>query len=104
VVAPYPNVGTLSGQSTVALDYELFNGTAGTPGGSNGAVGPYGGGVRLPLLTVSRWSRGGWVCSETFDQSSLTRFIEARFGSTSPTGAAPFSATLEPLPVASRGK
>jgi phospholipase C len=80
VVAPYPNVGTLPGQSTVALDNELFGGTAGTPGGSDGVVGPYGGGVRVPLLAVSPWSRGGWVCSETFDHTSLIRFIEARFG------------------------
>ena len=80
VVGPYPNVGGLAGQSTVPLDNELFNGTAGTPGGSNGVVGPYGLGVRVPLLVVSPWSSGGWVCSETFDHTSLIRFIEARFG------------------------
>jgi phospholipase C len=80
VVGHYPNVGGLAGQSTVALDNELFNGTAGTPGGSNGVVGPYGLGVRVPLLIVSPWSTGGWVCSETFDHTSLIRFIEARFG------------------------
>jgi phospholipase C len=80
MVAPYPNVGTLRGQSTVPLTNELFDGTAGTPGGTNGVVGPYGGGVRVPLLAVSPWSRGGWVCSETFDHTSLIRFIESRFG------------------------
>ncbi len=80
VVGPYPNVGGLAGQSTVPLDNELFNGTAGTPGGSDGVVGPYGTGVRVPLLVVSPWSSGGWVCSETFDHTSLIRFIEARFG------------------------
>lgn len=80
VVGPYPNVGDLAGKSTVPLDNELFNGTAGTPGGTNGVVGPYGLGVRVPLLVVSPWSTGGWVCSETFDHTSLIRFIEARFG------------------------
>jgi phospholipase C len=80
VVAPYPNVGDLRGDSTVPLDNELFGGTAGTPGGSGGVVGPYGLGVRVPLLVISPWSRGGWVCSETFDHTSLIRFIEARFG------------------------
>jgi phospholipase C len=80
IVGPYPNVGALAGQSTVPLDNELFNGTAGTPGGSNGVVGPYGLGVRVPLLVVSPWSTGGWVCSEVFDHTSLIRFIEARFG------------------------
>ncbi len=80
VVGAYPNVGELNGQSTVPLDNELFNGTAGTPKGSGGVVGPYGLGVRVPLLIVSPWSTGGWVCSETFDHTSLIRFIEARFG------------------------
>jgi phospholipase C len=79
VVGPYPNVGGLAGRSTVSVENELFDGTAGTPGGTNGVVGPYGLGVRVPLLVVSPWSRGGWVCSETFDHTSLIRFIEARF-------------------------
>jgi phospholipase C len=80
VVAPYPNVGGLAGQSTVPLDNELFNGTAGRSNGSGGVVGPYGLGVRVPLLVVSPWSAGGWACSETFDHTSLIRFMEARFG------------------------
>jgi phospholipase C len=84
VVGPYPNVGGLAGQSTVPLDNELFNGKAGTPGGSDGVVGPYGTGVRVPLLVVSPWSAGGWVCSETFDHTSLIRLIEARFGVSEP--------------------
>ena len=80
LIGPYPNVGALPGQSTVPLDNELFGGKAGTPGGTNGVVGPYGLGVRVPLLVVSPWSKGGWVCSEVFDHTSLIRFIEARFG------------------------
>jgi phospholipase C len=80
LVSPYPNVGGLAGQSTVPLDNELFNGKAGTSGGSDGVVGPYGLGVRVPLIVVSPWSTGGWVCSETFDHTSLIRLIEARFG------------------------
>jgi phospholipase C len=84
VVGPYPNVGGLAGKSTVPLDNELFEGQAGTPGGSNGVVGPYGLGVRVPLLVVSPWSTGGWVCSEVFDHTSVIRFIEARFGVNEP--------------------
>jgi phospholipase C len=80
VVSPYPRVGDLAGQSTVPLDNEFFAGKAGTPGGSDGTPGPYGLGVRVPLLIVSPWSKGGWVCSETFDHSSLIRLLEARFG------------------------
>jgi phospholipase C len=64
----------------VSLDNELFEGKAGTPGGTDGVVGPYGLGVRVPLLIVSPWSRGGWVCSEIFDHTSLIRFLERRFG------------------------
>ena len=80
VVSPYPNVGGLSGKSTVPLDNEYFAGKAGTPTGSDGVPGPYGLGVRVPMLVVSPWSKGGWVCSETFDHTSLLRFMEARFG------------------------
>jgi phospholipase C len=32
------------------------------------------------MIVVSPWSKGGFVCSETFDHTSLVRFIEARFG------------------------
>jgi phospholipase C len=84
VVGPYPNVGALPGESTVPLDNEFFAGTAGTPGGTNGVPGPYGLGVRVPLLIVSPWSTGGWVCSEVFDHTSLIRFTEARFGVSEP--------------------
>jgi phospholipase C len=80
VVSPYPNVGGLPGQSTVPLTNEFFAGTGGTPGGSNGVPGPYGLGVRVPMVVVSPWSKGGWVCSETFDHTSLIRLMETRFG------------------------
>jgi phospholipase C len=32
------------------------------------------------MLAVSPWSKGGFVCSEVFDHTSVIRFIEARFG------------------------
>jgi len=80
VPCPYPNVGALPGQSTVPLDNEFFAGVAGTPGGSNGVPGPYGLGIRVPLLIVSPWSRGGYVCSEIFDHTSLIQLLEQRFG------------------------
>jgi phospholipase C len=41
---------------------------------------PYGLGPRVPLYVISPWSRGGWVCSEVFDHTSIIRFLEARFG------------------------
>ena len=34
-------------------------------------AGPYGLGQRVPMLVVSPWTRGGWVCSDVFDHTSL---------------------------------
>jgi phospholipase C len=36
------------------------------------------------MIVVSPWSKGGFVCSEVFDHTSLIRFIEQRFGLKSP--------------------
>lgn len=36
-------------------------------------------GIRVPLLVVSPWTKGGWVCSEVFDHTSIIRFLESRF-------------------------
>jgi phospholipase C len=41
---------------------------------------PIGFGFRVPMIVVSPWTTGGYVCSETFDHSSLVRFLERRFG------------------------
>ncbi len=37
-------------------------------------------GFRVPCLVVSPFSRGGYVCSQTFDHTSVLRLLEARFG------------------------
>ena len=37
-------------------------------------------GPRVPLLVISPFSRGGFVCSDVFDHTSLLRFLETRFG------------------------
>ena len=41
---------------------------------------PYGLGPRVPMLAISPWSKGGYVCSEVFDHTSVIRFLETRFG------------------------
>jgi phospholipase C len=41
---------------------------------------PVGLGFRVPCLIVSPFSRGGYVCSETFDHTSTLRLIETRWG------------------------
>ena len=51
----------------------------GTPGEFIGGV-PIGLGFRVPCLVISSFSRGGFVCGDTFDHTSTLRLIEARFG------------------------
>ncbi|CAM2153172.1 Non-hemolytic phospholipase C [Pararobbsia alpina] len=63
-----------AGRSTVALTNEYFAGNATYP------AGPYGLGPRVPMIIVSPWTKGGYVCSQTFDHTSLIRFINKRFG------------------------
>ena len=45
-----------------------------------GVTGPIGLGFRVPMLVLSPFSRGGYLCSDTFDHTSLLRFIETRWG------------------------
>jgi phospholipase C len=61
------------GRSTVDASNEIFPGSPGNPRF------PYGLGFRVPMIVISPWSKGGWVCSEVFDHTSLIRFIEQRF-------------------------
>jgi phospholipase C len=50
------------------------------PGSDPNGLQVVGLGNRVPMIVVSPWSRGGWVCSETFDHTSVLRFLEKRFG------------------------
>lgn len=74
VVPPTPAATPTQGQSTVAVSNDFFAGNPSYPSG------PYGLGQRVPMTVVSPWTRGGWVCSQVFDHTSLIRFIEQRFG------------------------
>ncbi|MFJ4520837.1 phosphocholine-specific phospholipase C [Streptomyces sp. NPDC088810] len=74
VIPPYPPASAAQGKSTVDPAPDLFKGDAGH------VAGPYGLGQRVPMLVVSPWSKGGYVCSETLDHTSIIRFIERRFG------------------------
>lgn len=66
--APLPATDRSMGLSTVDTAGESYKGQA------------VGLGVRVPLLIVSPWTRGGWVNSQIFDHSSVIRFLERRFG------------------------
>ena len=73
LVPPTPPASRAQGLSTVPITNEIF------PGDSGHAPGPYGFGIRVPMIVVSPWTRGGWVNSQLFDHTSLIRFLEARF-------------------------
>ena len=44
--------------------------------GAEGRAGPIGLGYRVPLLIASPWTRGGYVCSQVFDHTSILQFLE----------------------------
>jgi phospholipase C len=83
MVPPTPPMSRAQGISTVGTTNELFNGSSGYPA-SKFTPGPYGLGVRVPMIVISPWSKGGWVNSQVFDHTSLIRFVERRFGVTEP--------------------
>ncbi|NDZ69628.1 phospholipase C, phosphocholine-specific, partial [Streptomyces sp. SID10362] len=62
------------GLSTADTSTEVYG------GGPSYGPGVYGLGPRVPMLVVSPWSTGGYVCSQTFDHTSVLRFMEQRFG------------------------
>jgi phospholipase C len=78
MVPPTPPASAAQGISTVTTENEIF------AGNDTYGAGPYGLGVRVPMIVVSPWSKGGWVSSEVFDHTSLIRFIEKRFGADYP--------------------
>jgi phospholipase C len=72
-VPPTPPMNRAQGISTVPTTNEIITGNA------SFIDGPIGLGVRVPMIVISPWSKGGYVSSEVFDHTSLIRFIEARF-------------------------
>jgi phospholipase C len=74
VAPPTPPPGTKGEYLTVST----------LPDAAGGVRGPIGLGFRVPCLVVSPFSRGGLVCSDTFDHTSLLRFLETRFGAEVP--------------------
>ena len=83
MVPPTPPSSRVEGISTVGTTNELFTGSPSYPASSY-TPGPYGLGVRVPMIVISPWSKGGWVNSQVFDHTSLIRFLERRFGVVEP--------------------
>jgi phospholipase C len=78
IVPPTAPATAADGLATVSTVNEIYPGIPTDT--ANYAAGPYGLGARVPCLVVSPWSKGGWVCSQTFDHTSVIQFIEKRFG------------------------
>jgi phospholipase C len=78
LVPPTPPRTRAQGLSTVATTNEIF------PGAPSFPTGPYGLGIRVPMIIVSPWTRGLWVDSQVFDHTSLIRFLETRFADGNP--------------------
>jgi phospholipase C len=77
---------------------------------SGGIAGPIGLGVRVPMIVVSPFSAGGWVCSEVFDHTSQLLFLQTLFGTTVPnitswraSTVGDLTSTLPVLPGSSAG-
>ncbi|MDR6641557.1 phospholipase C [Luteibacter sp. 1214] len=98
VVPPAPPAGSgedgqgvVSDDLVASLDDEIMDLDAHpkisaplVPGSDPRGRQPVGLGNRVPMIVVSPWTRGGWVCSETFDHTSVLRFLEKRFGVAEP--------------------
>jgi phospholipase C len=78
MVPPTPAQTSAQGASTVPVVNEIYNGSDGYP------AGPYGLGLRVPMIVVSPWSKGGFVDSQVFDHTSVIKFLEARFAGANP--------------------
>jgi len=78
------------GLSQVATTNEIFPGTAEYP------AGPYGMGIRVPMVVISPWSKGGYVNSQLFDHTSMIRFLEARFGGETQTSSPLYETNITP--------
>jgi len=72
VPAPVPAIDSRYGASNVDVRSETYHGE------------PVGLGPRVPMMVISPWTRGGWVNSQTFDHTSVLRFLERRFGVAEP--------------------
>ncbi|ALU89865.1 non-hemolytic phospholipase C (phosphatidylcholine choline phospho hydrolase) signal peptide protein [Herbaspirillum rubrisubalbicans M1] len=76
VVPPTPPLHAQQGLSTVDVSGEFHRvGDYVNPADDL----PAGLGARVPMLVISPWSKGGYVCSEVFDHTSVIRFLEQVF-------------------------
>lgn len=82
IAPPVPPVAGYRGHSTVPIGGETKDWRQGAV--ANTGTHPIGLGIRVPAIIVSPWTRGGYVCSELFDHTSVLQFMEKRFGVAEP--------------------
>ena len=70
------------------------------PGSASNIAGPVGLGFRVPMTVISPFAKGGFVCHDTFDHTSILRFLETRFGPEVPNLSAWRRATCGDLTAA----
>jgi phospholipase C len=81
IAPPQPPTNRSQGLSTVDVSLEIHTAVNSQRGAIYTADGlPYGMGPRVPMIGISPWTKGGYVCSQVFDHTSVIRFIEQRFG------------------------
>lgn len=69
-VPPHPDQPGTGKASASIGDLALEHASVGA------TAGPMGLGYRVPLVIASPWSRGGYVCSQVFDHTSIVQLVE----------------------------
>jgi phospholipase C len=81
VPPPQPPTPALPGKSTISVAGEVHDVVNPLNADRYHADNlPYGLGPRVPMMVISPWSKGGFVCSQVFDHTSVLMFLERRFG------------------------
>ncbi len=78
-VAPDPRdaeSGKASPGIDTGLEYQTLEQDLRKHSANEARGGPVGLGFRVPLIVASPWSRGGYVCSQVFDHTSVLQLLE----------------------------
>jgi phospholipase C len=71
-----PDTGKVSAGIDPALEYVTREQELTRKSAEESRESPIGLGYRVPMIIASPWSRGGAVCSQVFDHTSVLRFLE----------------------------
>ncbi|MCF0074749.1 phospholipase C, phosphocholine-specific [Dyadobacter sp. CY261] len=71
-----PNSGKVSNGIDIKAEYVTLEQDASQVPKTSARAGAIGLGFRVPLVIASPWSRGGKVCSQVFDHTSIIQFLE----------------------------